>query len=306
EKQTYGRGQMGTVWNSEKGKNLIFSVFKDLSMHDVEFPFYISMAISLAIAPIVQNDLIVYSLFAMSALWIKIYVIRQLVATWSILLLIILFYGSRFFPLFELTQIRVALATSFIVLAFLMVTKGRVKFALLFSTISIGFHFSSIVFLPFIVFRKWHFASVISIFFITLLTLAFFSSYTLDQLSGTLLVIAMYDEVGFGDKVNPLAVTVLLDLIMVLVGLVYWRHATQLMRQMLALQLMGVAIFYGVSEYAVLAHRFREMISVGWVLYLAHAFQIKGMCRCYFYMLVIVNIALYVFLFFYQDPLFQK
>ena len=49
EHQTNGRGQMGTVWDSDKGKNLMFSVFKDLSMHDVEFPFYISMAISLAI-----------------------------------------------------------------------------------------------------------------------------------------------------------------------------------------------------------------------------------------------------------------
>lgn len=47
--QTNGRGQMGTVWNSEEGKNLMFSMFKDLSMHDVEFPFYISMAMSLAI-----------------------------------------------------------------------------------------------------------------------------------------------------------------------------------------------------------------------------------------------------------------
>lgn len=49
KEQTQGRGQMGTVWNSESGKNLTFSVFKDLSIHDVEFPFYISMAISLAI-----------------------------------------------------------------------------------------------------------------------------------------------------------------------------------------------------------------------------------------------------------------
>jgi len=49
EHQTNGRGQMGAVWDSDKGKNLMFSLFKDLSMHDVEFPFYISMAISLAI-----------------------------------------------------------------------------------------------------------------------------------------------------------------------------------------------------------------------------------------------------------------
>ncbi|MCF7567220.1 biotin--[acetyl-CoA-carboxylase] ligase [Sabulilitoribacter arenilitoris] len=49
EYQTNGRGQMGTNWDSEKGKNLMFSLFKDLSIHVVEFPFYISMAISLAI-----------------------------------------------------------------------------------------------------------------------------------------------------------------------------------------------------------------------------------------------------------------
>jgi len=49
EYQTNGRGQMGTTWDSDKGKNLIFSMFKDLSIHVVEFPFYISMAISLAI-----------------------------------------------------------------------------------------------------------------------------------------------------------------------------------------------------------------------------------------------------------------
>ncbi|WP_406684529.1 biotin--[acetyl-CoA-carboxylase] ligase [Seonamhaeicola sp. MEBiC1930] len=47
--QKNGRGQMGTVWESEASKNLTFSVFKDLSVHVVEFPFYISMAISLAI-----------------------------------------------------------------------------------------------------------------------------------------------------------------------------------------------------------------------------------------------------------------
>ena len=49
KQQTSGRGQMGTVWESERGKNLMFSLFKDLSMHDVEFPFYINMAICLAV-----------------------------------------------------------------------------------------------------------------------------------------------------------------------------------------------------------------------------------------------------------------
>ena len=53
--QTRGRGQMGTTWQSETGKNLMFSLFKDLSVHVVEFPFYISMAVSLAILKALQQ-----------------------------------------------------------------------------------------------------------------------------------------------------------------------------------------------------------------------------------------------------------
>ena len=48
-KQTKGRGQMGTVWDSDKGKNLVFSVFKDLNTLTIENSFYVSIVTSLAI-----------------------------------------------------------------------------------------------------------------------------------------------------------------------------------------------------------------------------------------------------------------
>jgi BirA family biotin operon repressor/biotin-[acetyl-CoA-carboxylase] ligase len=52
--QTSGRGQMGTVWNSEKGKNLTFSVYtKHLSIA-IEEQFYISMIASLALVKTLQ------------------------------------------------------------------------------------------------------------------------------------------------------------------------------------------------------------------------------------------------------------
>lgn len=47
--QTAGKGQMGTKWDSEDGKNLTFSVFKKVSCLEKEEQFYISMATSLAI-----------------------------------------------------------------------------------------------------------------------------------------------------------------------------------------------------------------------------------------------------------------
>ncbi|WP_372755571.1 biotin--[acetyl-CoA-carboxylase] ligase [Mariniflexile sp.] len=48
-KQTQGRGQMGTVWDSQESKSLTFSVYKDISVFDLENPFHISIVTSLAI-----------------------------------------------------------------------------------------------------------------------------------------------------------------------------------------------------------------------------------------------------------------
>jgi BirA family biotin operon repressor/biotin-[acetyl-CoA-carboxylase] ligase len=49
EVQTKGRGQMGTFWQSEKGKNLTVSVFKRVNTLNIDEQFYVSMAVSLAI-----------------------------------------------------------------------------------------------------------------------------------------------------------------------------------------------------------------------------------------------------------------
>lgn len=49
DQQKKGRGQVGTKWTSEAGKNLIFSVFKNLKSLNIEHPFYLSLITSLAI-----------------------------------------------------------------------------------------------------------------------------------------------------------------------------------------------------------------------------------------------------------------
>lgn len=49
ENQTSGRGQMGTNWESENGKNLTASVFVDVSFLKFDLQYYISMLSSLAI-----------------------------------------------------------------------------------------------------------------------------------------------------------------------------------------------------------------------------------------------------------------
>ena len=49
EVQTNGRGQMGTIWQAQPSKNLMCSVFVDISFLDIDNNFCISMAASLAI-----------------------------------------------------------------------------------------------------------------------------------------------------------------------------------------------------------------------------------------------------------------
>ncbi len=53
--QTKGRGQMGTQWSSQASKNLMVSVFKDVSFLNVEHHFFISIVVSLSILEALQS-----------------------------------------------------------------------------------------------------------------------------------------------------------------------------------------------------------------------------------------------------------
>jgi BirA family biotin operon repressor/biotin-[acetyl-CoA-carboxylase] ligase len=56
--QTKGRGQMGTTWSSEGGKNLTFSVFRKVQRLSIHEQFYALMAASLAVKDVLEKLLI--------------------------------------------------------------------------------------------------------------------------------------------------------------------------------------------------------------------------------------------------------
>jgi len=55
DEQSSGRGQLGTVWFSDKGKNLTFSVLVNFLEFEVGSQFFISMAVSLAIQKVLSS-----------------------------------------------------------------------------------------------------------------------------------------------------------------------------------------------------------------------------------------------------------
>ncbi|MAZ27535.1 MAG: biotin--[acetyl-CoA-carboxylase] ligase [Cytophagaceae bacterium] len=56
EKQTAGRGQMGSGWESEDHKNLTFSVYKRVKVMPINQQFLITMATSLAIMEVLKEE----------------------------------------------------------------------------------------------------------------------------------------------------------------------------------------------------------------------------------------------------------
>ena len=56
--QTMGRGQMGTSWTAEAGKNLTFSIFRKVKRITIDQQFYVTMAASLAVKDVLQKLLI--------------------------------------------------------------------------------------------------------------------------------------------------------------------------------------------------------------------------------------------------------
>ena len=55
DSQTQGRGQMGTSWESEAGKNLMFSVFVAHTSFDIKDAVYLNYAISLAVCTVLSG-----------------------------------------------------------------------------------------------------------------------------------------------------------------------------------------------------------------------------------------------------------
>jgi BirA family biotin operon repressor/biotin-[acetyl-CoA-carboxylase] ligase len=54
ENQTKGKGQMGSIWNSEVGKNLIMSVFVKNSLSDVNQIYNLNIAVAISVIQVLE------------------------------------------------------------------------------------------------------------------------------------------------------------------------------------------------------------------------------------------------------------
>ena len=260
------------------------------------------IALSIILTQLISANVIVYSLIVFASLLLKGWIISNKLLSTKIFFLVATFYLVRFFPIHELTQLRIGLAISLVLAGSILLWSGYVFVGTLICIFSMLFHISAAAIIPALYIytpKRWKVALISLTFF---LISFFLAGLATEYLSGFLSILKDYEaNEQFGElKPNIFAPYILIDLAMIIISIINWGKLTELMRRVIILEIIGFSIFYGAIEFSVIAIRIRELFSVFWILYLADGIKQKGMVffTCTF---VLANIIFYFYLFFLYE-----
>lgn len=240
---------------------------------------------SILLTELFSSDTLIYSLFVLFAMLLKGFAITKLSASKNIFLFVAVFYFFRYFSLHEYTQLRVACATSLTLFGFSLLATGENRRAgILGISAATLFHYSSITIFPAIIgayFVKYDKAvkplQVILLGFGAFLFISFVSEFILNFASNFFEIVNVYQDIRVSDIApNRFAVQLLIDWFLIFISLFNWESLSLSMKRVLVIELVGMAIFYGSTETAVVAHRVREFYSVLWVVFVAEGLRRKG------------------------------
>lgn len=256
-------------------------------------------ALSIILTKLFSVNLIVYSLIVFASLLLKGWAISNKLLSTKIFFVVAAFYLVRYFPIHELTQLRIGLAISLVLAGSIFLWNGNILVGTLICISSMLFHVSVAAIIPALYIytpKRWKVTLISLTFF---LTSFFLAGLATEYLSGFLTILKDYEaNEQFGElKPNILAPYILIDLTMIIISIINWRRLTKLMRRVIILEIIGFSIFYGAIEFSVIAIRIRELFSVFWILYVADGLKQKGMAL-FIYVFILTNIIFYFYLFF--------
>jgi hypothetical protein len=233
---------------------------------------------SILLTSYVASNLDVYSIFVVIVMFIKSMVFQLISKSTYIFCTVALFYMFRYFPLHELTQVRIACASSFLLIAAVFFWNGRWCYGLLGCTLALLFHTSIFAVIPVLFIKTTSRFSIILISFCVFICVLLSARVMQNYLANYVEAIAMYQDKGFGDDIpNPLSAALLIDWYMISCSLVIlWDKCSLLMKRIILLEVIGMAIYYGLFEYPVFAHRLRELYTVFWIFFVAEGLRYKS------------------------------
>ena len=253
-----------------------YSIFFDLVRQEQLEVFNVSRfepgfaGAALVLTYFCSTNIAVFSSFVFLCLLSKFIAISALSKSLYSFLIAALVYLVCFFPLHELTQLRVACSTSFVFLVVLLISRNRIVLGSVAGMMAIAFHYSIVALIPFLYCKVRKFGPSIGIVLLTYLLLATNSQSLTLYLQSKFQTVAQMGVTGFGERTaNPLNAFNIIKIVAVILAIVNWSHLSSLMKQVVLIQLVSLGIFYSMIDYPVVAFRIFEAFSTTWVVFIA-------------------------------------
>lgn len=262
-------------------------------------------AISVMLTSLFLSNLIVYSAFVACAMLLKGWVINAYALSKKYFIVAALFYLVRYFPLHDLTQLRAACAITLMLVGSTLIWREKLLFGSLVCVSALAFHYSAAAVIPALFLqanKRW---LVITTACVVFAGTYIFSELLTGYLANIISMLDSYRNNGFGDAApNPFAIQLLIDWAMIFSCLIIWTKLTAVMKRVILIELIGMAIFYGGIEFAIIAHRVREFYSVFWLLFIIDGVQHKS-TRLLTYGFIVMSLAYYSYIFFLSGKFFH-
>jgi len=252
------------------------------------------------------GDFFIYFFLLVLSISLKAYIMSSSRQTGVIFTLLVGFYLFRYFPLYELTQIRVSLAIGLVMLAFQL--HGS-RFKWIFFLLACLTHYSIVVLFPimfpadaaqrsstkYITHERLIWLSILVSF--TIIGLMF--NTILQYITPYLTVLQIYEVESFGEvSVSPFTATILLDIMGIISALVLQRHMSASTRFWIYIQVLGVLSFYSLIELPIMAFRIKELFGVFWIFYIRDALEYRGVVRLHAVLFILSCMIAYFYFYF--------
>jgi hypothetical protein len=265
------------------------------------------------LAQLLSSDAAVVAVLAGMSIFGKWLALRQLSPARTAFLATGALYLARFAPLHEITQIRIALALTWWMLALVGVHRRWFWAALVLMPLS---HYSTLLMVPLtLAWRQLQrdparYARRETILWGSAFGASALLAITLKLLIGPLsavfAILSVYSNRGFGDEpVHLLNAATLVDVVFLATTFCLPRP-TPAQRFWLLTVALSLVVFVATEDFPVIAHRLYEMLSAAWIPYVACTAANRGWRGLHAKCFVAVCVPLYLYLYaFGSVPLLQ-
>lgn len=216
------------------------------------------------------GNVAIYGVICAICVMIKGFAIRMSELSIGLIAILLFFYLSRYFILFEMTVLRASVA--FAIIFFVFWRKRDFDFHLdefVLLLIAVGFHYSAVVVLAVYFLGRLKPSGVILLVLLIFLFGVLAKDLLFVEFQAIFPVLSSYQELDA--RATTLPIPFMLDIALVVVAVYLWDESDVAMKYSVIGLLLSIAIHFSMLELPIIAARFRELLSVFVLIYIARA-----------------------------------